>query len=120
MLRSNGVDVIIVDSDGNVESLIPPFLESGVNGIFPLEVGAGMNAVSLRETYGERLIMIGNIDKRALSAGPEAIKNEVDSKLTWLVRDGGYVPSVDHEVPPDVTLPNYRYYVNLLKTKLNS
>ena len=120
MLRSKGVDIIIVDSDGNMESLIPPLLESGVNGILPLEAGAGMNAVSLREKYGQNLIMIGNIDKKALLAGPEAIKNEVESKLAKLVNYGGYVPSIDHEVPADVTLSNYRYYVRLLKKNLSA
>jgi uroporphyrinogen decarboxylase len=120
MLKSKGVDIIIVDSDGNIESLIPPLLESGVNGVLPLEAGAGMNAVSLRERYGKNLIMIGNIDKRALLTGPEAIKNEVESKLTKLVNYGGYVPSIDHEVPADVTLSNYRYYVELLKTTLSA
>lgn len=119
MLRSKGVDVIIVDSDGNIESLIPPMLESGVNGILPLEAGAGMDAVSLRERYGKSLIMIGNIDKKALLSGPETIKTEVNSKVAKLASYGGYVPSVDHEVPADVTLPNYRYYVNLLKTNLS-
>ena len=79
-----------------------------------------MNAVSLRERYGKNLIMIGNIDKRALLTGPEAIKNEVESKLTKLVNYGGYVPSIDHEVPADVTLSNYRYYVELLKTTLSA
>jgi len=119
MLRSKGVDIIIVDSDGNMESLIPPLLDSGVNGILPLEAGAGMNVVSLREKYGNSLIMIGNIDKKALLAGPEAIKNEVEAKLVKLVNHGGYVPSIDHEVPADVTLSNYRYYVNLLRQNLS-
>jgi len=85
-----------------------------------LEAGAGMNAVSLREKYGKNLIMIGNIDKKALLAGPEAIKNEVESKLAKLVNYGGYVPSIDHEVPADVTLSNYRYYVRLLKKNLSA
>jgi uroporphyrinogen-III decarboxylase len=115
MLRNKGVDVIIVDSDGNIESLVPPLLDSGINGILPLEAGAGMNAISLRQRYGKSLIMIGNIDKKALLAGPEAIKNEVESKLTQLVSQGGYVPSIDHEVPADVALPNYRCYADLLK-----
>jgi len=120
MLRSKGVDIIIVDSDGNIESLILPFLESGVNGIVPLECGAGMNAVSLRERYGQRLIMIGNIDRRALVAGPEAIRNELDLKLTSLLSIGGYLPSLDHEVPPEIPLSNYRCYVDLLKSKLSA
>jgi len=115
MLRSNGIDMVFVDSDGNIEPLINSLLESGVNGILPLEAGAGMDVVALREKYGKSLRMIGNIDKKALLEGPEAIKKEVESKLTTLVGQGGYIPSIDHEVPAGVTLSNYSYYVDLLK-----
>jgi len=115
MLRRNGVDIILVDSDGNVEVLIPLFLEGGVNGIYPLEVQAGMDAFLLREKYGKRLLMIGNIDKKALIAGREAIRHEVESKVSKLIKEGGYIPSIDHEVPKDVSFSNYTYYINLLK-----
>ncbi len=115
MLRRNGVQTILVDSDGNIEPLIPPLLEGGVNGIFPLEVNAGMDAVSLREKYGESLRMIGNIDKRAITAGPEAINKELESKVRRLMKEGGYIPGIDHEVPKDVSLFNYSFYVDLLK-----
>jgi len=115
MLRRKGVDIIIVDSDGNIEPLITPLLESGVNGILPLEAGAGMNVVSLREKYGKSLRMIGKIDKKALLAGPEAISKEVESKVPKLMDQGGYIPSIDHEVPEDVPLSNYSYYTSLLK-----
>jgi uroporphyrinogen decarboxylase len=42
-LRSNGVDITFVDSDGNIDKLIPLWLESGVNGMYPFEVQSGMN-----------------------------------------------------------------------------
>jgi len=115
MLRRNGVDVIIVDSDGNIEPLIPPLLEAGVNSIVPLDVSAGMNAGSLREKYSRSLKMIGNIDKMAVIAGPEAINKEVESKVPKLVKEGGYIPGIDHEVPRDISFSNYSFYINILK-----
>lgn len=115
MLRKNGVDIIIVDSDGDIEPLITPLLESGVNGIVHLEVSAGTDAVSLRKKYGKNLRMIGNISKQALSAGREAVTKEVESKVRPLVGEGGYIPGVDHQVPQDVSFSNYCFYVNLLK-----
>jgi len=115
MLKRNGVEVIIVDSDGNVELLIPSLLEAGVNGILPLEVNAAMDAISLREKYGRSLKMIGNIDKRAVMVGPEAIKEEVESKVRKLIKEGGYIPGIDHEVSRDISLANYSFYVNVLK-----
>ncbi|TES85292.1 hypothetical protein E3J95_04750, partial [Candidatus Aerophobetes bacterium] len=114
LLRNHGVNVILVDSDGNTEELIPLWIESGINGQYPLEVTAGMDAVSLRKRYGKDFILIGNIDKRALAKGKKAIKEEVMKKVPFLLAQGGYFPAVDHFVPPDVSLEDYRYYLELL------
>jgi len=115
LLRSYGVDVIYLDSDGNVEQLVPLWLEAGINFIWPFEVAAGNDAVAIRKKYGKDLIIGGTIDKRALIKGKEAIREEVMSKVPFLLEQGGYFPSVDHHVPPDVTFENYCYYINLMR-----
>jgi hypothetical protein len=115
LLHSIGVDVIFVDSDGNLDLLIPLWLECGVNFVWPLEVAAGNDAVALRKKYGKDLIMGGAIDKRALSKGKEAIKEEVMSKVPFLLEKGGYFPSLDHWVPPNVSFENFCYCINLLR-----
>ncbi len=116
LLTAHGVDVNMVDCDGNIAELIPLWLEGGVNCMFPLEVGVwGANAVELAKQYGPQLLMMGNIGKRALSAGGEAIAREVMSKVPPLVKRGGYIPTPDHRVPPDVPLANYQYYLELVR-----
>ena len=115
LLHSYGVDVIYLDSDGNVEQLIPLWLECGINYIWPFEVAAGNDAVALRKKYGKDLIIGGTIDKRALAKGKEAIREEVTSKVPFLLEQGGYLPCVDHAVPPDITFENYCYYINLMR-----
>jgi len=114
-LRENGIDVIMVDSDGNNDAIIPCFLEGGVNCLYPLEAASGEDALRLRKKYGRDLILIGNIDKRALAAGGEALEREVGSKLPYLLEEGGYVPSVDHCVSSDISFANYCRYIELLK-----
>ena len=116
-IYSHGVDVIIVDSDGFIEELAPLFLEVGINAILPMEIAAGNNLQELRKRHGQRLRLIGGIDKRALIAGPEAIESELKNKLPQLLLDGGYIPAVDHLIPPDVSLDNYKFYIEL-KAKL--
>jgi uroporphyrinogen-III decarboxylase len=115
ILRSSGIDVIMVDSDGNINELIPLWLECGVNFFWPLECAAGNDAVTLRKKYGKDIILGGNIDKRALLKGKDAIHEEVMSKVPFLLDSGGYFPSVDHMVPPDVTFESYRYLINTLR-----
>jgi len=115
LLHSNGVDVIFLDSDGNVEQLVPLWLEAGINLIWPFEVAAGNDVVAIRKKYGKDLIIGGAIDKRALIKGKESIREEVMSKAPFLLETGGYFPSIDHLVPPDVTFENYCYYINLMR-----
>jgi hypothetical protein len=115
LLRSSGIDIIYLDCDGNIEQLIPLWLEAGINYVWPLEQAAGNDAVALRKKYGKDLILGGTIDKRVLSKGKQAIKAEVMSKVPFLLESGGYFPTIDHVVPPDVTFENYCYYTNTLR-----
>lgn len=116
-LKDHDIDIIGMDSDGNFEVLIPLLLEGGINCLEPLEVVCGMDAPALREQYGKRLLLIGNINKLALVKGKKAIKMEVDRKFA-LAKEGGYIPSIDHTIPADISLENYKYYVNLYTTNL--
>lgn len=115
LLASYGVDIVLLDSDGNVDELIPIWLDGGINCIWPLEIAAGMDPVVLRKKYGKSLGLIGGIDKRALAAGKDAIRMEVMSKVPYLVETGGYIPTCDHAVPPDVPLEDYQYYLDLIR-----
>jgi hypothetical protein len=115
MLHSYGVEIIQMDSDGNVNELIPLWLNIGINFVWPLEVAAEMDSIALRKKYGKELILGGNIDKLELLKGKEAIHNEVMAKVPFLLETGGYFPCLDHIVPPDISLENFQYYINLLR-----
>jgi uroporphyrinogen-III decarboxylase len=117
-LRRNNIDTIFVDSDGNPSALIPLLLEGGINGLYPLEVAAGMDARVLRQEYGNKLRLIGNLDKRVLLKSAQDIRTEIESKVPVLVKTGGYIPSLDHTVPPNVPFSNYRKYLEILKEYL--
>lgn len=113
-LRSHGVQVILVDSDGNVDPLIPELQRVGVDGVTPCEVAAGMDVVELRRKY-PKLVMMGGIDKRKLASSKKDIEEEVGRKVPPLIETRGYFPGVDHAVPPDVSFSNFSYFVDLLK-----
>ena len=108
--RSFGIELCIVDSDGNMEDLIPCFVEGGVNGILPLEVAAGMDVRALREAYPQ-LRLLGGVDKRALAQGREAIDEELERRMRGVVGKEMYLPGVDHHIPPDVPLEHFAYYL---------
>lgn len=114
LLKEHGVKVILVDSDGNPEPLIPVWLESGIDGLTPCEIASGLDLLALRRRY-PRLVMIGGIDKRELAKDRAAIEREVLSKVPALIEQGGYFPGVDHAVPPDVSLESFRHLVRVLR-----
>jgi len=117
-LKANGIEVIFVDSDGYIEELIPLWIEVGINGFSPLEVAAGMDAVSLKKKYGNNIVLVGNVDKRSLIRGKNEIDKEIE-KIKILISQGGYFPAVDHSIPPDVPYENFKYFLNAIK-KLQS
>jgi len=112
--KRNGITIVMVDCSGDITQLIPIFLEAGYNCLTPVEAQAGMNVLKLRREYGKELRFIGNISLQAIIKGGETIIREVSSKAP-LVKEGGYIPSTDDIVSPDVSLQNYAYYLKILK-----
>lgn len=108
-LAAHGVELSWVDSDGNIEALIPLWLEGGVSGFYPLELAAGMDAARLRREYGREIVMWGNVDKREIAKGRQAIDAEM-RRLAPVVAEGGFVPLIDHCVPEDISYADYVYY----------
>ncbi|MBC7237749.1 MAG: hypothetical protein H5T69_18055 [Chloroflexi bacterium] len=106
--RSKGIDIVLLDTDGDVWGLIPLFLEGGVTGLYPFEVRAGMDVAEVRKRY-PRLQMLGGIDKNALVEGPEAIDREL-ARVAPVIKSGGYVPGIDHYVQPNVPWEHFKYY----------
>ncbi|MFH1006640.1 MAG: uroporphyrinogen decarboxylase family protein [Candidatus Latescibacterota bacterium] len=114
-LRQYGVDLYLVDCDGLIDDLIPLWLESGVNVMFPVEVGVWKaDPAAFRRKYGKELRICGGIDKLQIAKGPAAIDAEIARRLP-LMKKGGFIPLPDHLIPPDASLENYRYYLDQIR-----
>ncbi|MBI4026752.1 MAG: hypothetical protein HY360_17345 [Verrucomicrobia bacterium] len=110
-LRQHGCDVVWLDCDGNIEALLPLWLDAGVTCMLPIEVGTwGADPIKMRKQYGKELLLMGGFDKHILAKGQRDIEKEIH-RLTPLVEEGGYVPFCDHRVPPDVPLESYLHYL---------
>ncbi len=92
--------------------MVPWLIEAGVDGVLPLERQAGVDGETLRDAF-PRLRMIGHFDKMTMPRGEEAMRAEFE-RLLPLMRSGGYIPGVDHQTPPGVSLEQYRIYRRLL------
>lgn len=112
--RRHGLDLVMVDSDGNNWDLLPLFLEGGVNIFMPLEIASGMEPLELRRRF-PALALLGGIDKRALLHGKEAIRTELERKVPVLLEQGGYFPGLDHHVPADIGFGAFCQYLEMLR-----
>ena len=102
-------------SDGNVEPLIPYFLDAGFSALHPLEAKAGLDVRKLKPKYGDRLVLMGNIDVRKLSGTKEDIEEEMASKILVAKEGGGYIYHSDHSVPHTVSFEYYCFAMKMLK-----
>ncbi|MDR0730025.1 MAG: hypothetical protein LBF63_00020, partial [Treponema sp.] len=111
-LKARGIDIWYTDCDGDVRPLIPYFLESGINCLFPYEVNSCTHPGELLDQYGGELRIMGGVDKMRLGEGREAVKKYLES-LEKYVAKGGYIPFCDHRCPPNVKPADYLYYLDL-------
>ena len=111
VLESHGVHIHILDCDGKIDELVPWWFEAGINCMFPIE-SAWTDPVELRKRYGKKLLLMGGVNKRALIAGEDEARRELE-RLKPLVKDGGFIPHVDHRVPPDVRFEVYLKYLEM-------
>lgn len=78
--------------------------------LWPLERAANQDPLRLRRTFGKSLRLWGGVDKRELANGRAAIDRHLLS-LQPLIEEGGFIPTVDHTVSPDISWDNFRYYM---------
>jgi uroporphyrinogen decarboxylase len=85
-------------------------MDAGVDVIWPLERSANQDPLRLRKAFGRSLRLWGGVDKRILAQGTAAIDAHLGT-LAPLLEEGGFIPTVDHTVPPDVSWPNFLHYM---------
>lgn len=103
---------VFIDTDGLIDELVPWCLEAGAEGFLPLERQAGVDIPKLRGRY-PKLRFVGGFDKMTMNQGEAAMRAEFE-RLMPVMRQGGYVSSVDHQTPPGVSLADYRIFMKLL------
>jgi uroporphyrinogen decarboxylase len=116
-IKSKGVPYVVVDTDGDPDPLIPLLLDAGVDALWPIERASNdMDPIALRKKYGKTLRIWGAVDKRCIAQGAPVIDEHLRTMIP-LIEEGGFIPTVDHTVPPDISLANFMHYMEL-KEKL--
>ena len=106
---------VIYHGCGNVHSILPDFIEMGLDALNPLEAKADLDVCDLRHRYGHSLGFCGNSDIRVWERGdPAEIRREVLHRLQ-AARGGGMIFQSDHSVASDVSGKTYDFIVRLVR-----
>lgn len=103
-----------VDSDGDMTQLLPLLEEVGIKGQLPFEVQAGMDIRQVREKH-PKMVLFGGLDKKLLAQSRDNMEKEIQNKVVPLLKIGGYFPGLDHAVPPDLSLADFRWFLERLR-----
>jgi uroporphyrinogen decarboxylase len=97
-------------SDGNLEPILDMIVDTGIDGIHPLDPEAGMDIRLVKERYGNRICVIGNIDTGRLLAGatPREVEEAVRLAILEIAPGGGYIISSADSIHAGVKPENYR------------
>jgi uroporphyrinogen decarboxylase len=115
--KSHGTRYFAVDTDGDPTPLVPLLMDAGVDTLWPLERASNVSPLVMRKRFGNDLRLWGGVDKRVLLQGNAAIREHL-LELAPLIEEGGYIPTVDHTVPPDVSWESFNYYMECKRALL--
>jgi len=103
---------IIIHSCGNTTALLEWFADCGFDGVHPLEPTAGMDLVTAKETVGERMCLIGNLDITHIlvDASRDEVFAAVRQAIADAARGGGFILAPDHS-HPGISVERLRWMV---------
>jgi hypothetical protein len=115
MARGAGIDIVSLDSDGEITPLVPIWLDCGINVLFPIEFGTWSGSIEpWRKKYGRSVRGVGGMNKQVFAYDRAAVDAEVE-RLKRLVDLGGFLPCPDHAIPPDAEWDNVVYYCERMR-----
>jgi len=105
--RANPNVLVLYDSDGNFEPVIPDLIEVGVDVLAPIQPECN-NIEHLKREYGKDLAFWGSLSvQRTLPFGtPNDVHREVRHRMQTIGRDGGFVIAPSHVIPPETPWEN--------------
>lgn len=101
-------------SCGNIMTLLPDIVATGVDALNPLEIKAGMDAIKVKKDFGDKLVLHGGLNA-ARWKDLDYILAEIDEKVPVMKENGGYIFASDHSIPNDVSLENMKRIIEEAK-----
>jgi uroporphyrinogen decarboxylase len=103
----------IKHTDGLINKLIEPILDTGIDGLHPIEPLPNQSLADYKEKYGHRVCLMGNVDcKEALTKGSrEAVIEDVRRCIREGAANGGYMIASSNSIHSGTRPENFVWYV---------
>ncbi len=109
--------IVIKHTDGDIWQILDQLVDSGIDCIDPIDPSGGMDIVTVKKKYGDRVAIKGNVDcAHTLSFGSIG---EVIAETKKCIKDGGpgfgYILSSSNTIHSSVKPENYKAMLDTLK-----
>mgnify|MGYP001126043382 CR=1 FL=1 len=100
---------VMVHSDGNTMTIFDDLVKLGIDGYQAIEPDAGMDIVLLKERFGDRLCLLGNVDcGNTLTHGaPSQVIAEAKRVIQSAGPEGGLILGSSNSIHDGVKLENF-------------
>ncbi|MGB9727194.1 MAG: uroporphyrinogen decarboxylase family protein [Nitrososphaeria archaeon] len=106
----------IKHTDGNISLILEDIVNTGIDGIHPIEKKAGMDIGQVKKLYGKRVCVIGNIEgSLGGDRGREHIVNETLELLKNVAPGGGYIMTTSNVITSDAKVENFLAWIDTVK-----
>jgi hypothetical protein len=108
---------VVLHSDGCIMPLLKDVVDAGINAYQGIDAIAGMNLRKVKEEFGSKICLVGNVDPRIIEFGS---KEDVEREVERCLRDGGkegYILSASANISVNTNAENFIRMVNYAKQK---
>lgn len=104
-------------SDGNLWKIMDLLVETGIDGLHPIDPLAGMDLGEVKAKYGDRLCLMGNINCAATLSWKteQEVRDEVRESIRKAGYGGGYICMSSNSIHSGVNPKNYIAMVKAIR-----
>ena len=108
---------VIKHCDGDCTPLLDFWIDCGIDCLDPIDPGAGLEMLEMKNKYGEKIVLKGNVDctGHLCSGSPEQVAEEVKACLEKGGKNGGLILSSSNTIHRGVKPENYKAMLDALR-----
>ncbi|NVM02932.1 MAG: hypothetical protein HWN67_11380 [Candidatus Helarchaeota archaeon] len=108
---------VFFHSCGNLNKVLDKVIETGIDGLHPLEPSAAMDIFATHQKYGDKITLIGNVDIIDILAKgtAEQVEKYVKKEIKNIAPGGGLIISSSHSINPQISFKNYNTMIETTK-----